>query len=397
MEYYGYLNDVREASYETVRAQSGKLTADFECLGSLETRADTVGSLEYNENCSNLQFMSSRPPELGLEVPLNQAVPRENILTHCGFQGCRTADCYISEIHYRNAGPDANEFVEVICKEASAEFVRDFKVFFYGSSGEFYASRRLSAFSVESCEGGICYAVLAASSGDRFQQDSGSGIALVDASDRLIEFLTYGGSTTGTNGPAEGFTSVDIGVEETEDSSSTDSLQRQTDGTWTGPIPNTRGAMNQQVFDPPRINEFHYDNAGLDQGEFIEMDCGSETFLDGYTILLYNQNGNVYGSFALGTCTNGFYVLNLPENGMNNGNSGICLYDGTAVVDSIGIEGSLVASSGECSGISFVDIGVSEPKETAVGQSLQRCDDGGWVGPDAESKGSANSAACSTR
>ncbi len=36
------------------------------------------------------------------------------------------------------------------------------------------------------------------------------------------------------------------------------------------------------------INEFHYDNAGTDAGEFIEIAGPAGTNLSGYSIVLYN-------------------------------------------------------------------------------------------------------------
>ncbi len=72
------------------------------------------------------------------------------------------------------------------------------------------------------------------------QNGSPDGIALVDASDNVLEFISYEGSLTAINGPAVGLTSVDIGVSESSSAAVGTSLQRTGSGcegmdfTWAG-------------------------------------------------------------------------------------------------------------------------------------------------------------------
>jgi hypothetical protein len=47
------------------------------------------------------------------------------------------------------------------------------------------------------------------------QNGSPDGIALVDASNKVIQFLSYEGAFKATNGPAIGMTSTDIGIAQT--------------------------------------------------------------------------------------------------------------------------------------------------------------------------------------
>ncbi len=48
------------------------------------------------------------------------------------------------------------------------------------------------------------------------------------------------------------------------------------------------------------INEFHYDNAGTDVGEGVEIVAPAGTDLSGYQISLYNgTNGSVYEDIIL--------------------------------------------------------------------------------------------------
>src|SRR6185503_1048801 len=75
--------------------------------------------------------------------------------------------------------------------------------------------------------------------------------ALVDASAAVVEFLSYEGTFTATNGPANGLLSTDIGVTEAGTEPLGMSLQRHGDGTWTSPIANTFGACNDNDEPPP--------------------------------------------------------------------------------------------------------------------------------------------------
>src|SRR6185503_3578629 len=75
--------------------------------------------------------------------------------------------------------------------------------------------------------------------------------ALVDASAAVVEFLSYEGTFTATNGPANGLLATDIGVTEAGTEPVGMSLQRHGDDTWTTPIANTFGACNDNDAAPP--------------------------------------------------------------------------------------------------------------------------------------------------
>ncbi|MEO0627212.1 MAG: hypothetical protein AAFY91_09505, partial [Bacteroidota bacterium] len=154
------------------------------------------------------------------------------------------------------------------------------------------------------------------------------------------------------------------------------------------------------------INEFHYDNVGGDTGEFVEV-AGTAGFdLTGYTIVLYNGSGGVtYDTDALsGTIpnqANGFGTVDIqyPSNGLQNGSpDGIALVDaGGNVVQFISYEGDFTATNGPAAGMMAMDVMVSEPGTTPVGQSLQLVGQGSayadftWTGPADDSPGSVNS------
>lgn len=129
------------------------------------------------------------------------------------------------------------------------------------------------------------------------------------------------------------------------------------------------------------INELHYDNVGDDAGEAVELVGPAGTDLSEYELVLYNGAATVrapYSTIALsGVLTdtaagNGFHVVSLPANGLQNGSpDGIALVRLGSVVQFLSYEGSFEAASGPAAGMTSVDIGVAEGSATPLGYSLQ--------------------------
>jgi endonuclease I/fibronectin type 3 domain-containing protein len=168
----------------------------------------------------------------------------------------------------------------------------------------------------------------------------------------------------------------------------------------TSPVTATPGAGPTAT---PWINEFHYDNKGGDQGEFVEIAGLAGTDVSGWTVVGYNgSGGTVYGSVALtGSIPDqaaGFGTRWVDFPGLQNGSpDGIALVDATGtVVDFIAYEGSLTATAGPASGMTAVDIGVSESGNDRGGRSLQLVGTGGegnaftWQPPAPASPGQPN-------
>jgi hypothetical protein len=137
-----------------------------------------------------------------------------------------------------------------------------------------------------------------------------------------------------------------------------------------------RPAHGQTVF----VNEFHYDNAGTDAGEAIEIAGPAGTNLAGWQLVLYNGAGGApYDTRMLSGVIpdqqNGFGTLTFtyPVNGIQNGSpDGIALVDGTGqVVQFLSYEGGFTAVGGPANGLASVDVGAEEGGETPVGFSLQ--------------------------
>ena len=148
------------------------------------------------------------------------------------------------------------------------------------------------------------------------------------------------------------------------------------------------------------INEFHYDNDGVDEGEFVELAGPAGMDVTGWSLVLFNGfNDTAYNTVALtGTLTDsgsnfGFLVIDFPTNGIQNGApDGMALIDSTGeCIELLSYEGRLSPISGPCSEFLAIDIGVAEITttsggSTAIGSSLQRVGTGS-VGPDFEWSG----------
>ena len=166
------------------------------------------------------------------------------------------------------------------------------------------------------------------------------------------------------------------------------------DAVITATAPNgVAGSMNlhvNPVTTPPsavHVSEIHYDNAGTDVGEAIEIEGPVGTDLTGYSVVLYNGDGGAaYGTAPLSgvlaaTCADrGVFVINYPANGIQNGSpDGIALVNGAGtVVEFLSYEGVLTATGGPAAGMSSFDIGASE-NSAAIGLSLQRDSESSWT------------------
>src|SRR6185369_8613791 len=290
-----------------------------------------------------------------------------------------------SELHYDNVGTDVNEAIE-LSGPAGVDVTGWTVVLYNGGSGAsvVYDTKTLSGAIPATCgDRGVVvvnYPTNGIQNGGTTVAGTADpdGMALVDATGAVVEFLSYEGSISATSGPAAGLTSSDIGVRElgTAAEGTGRSLQRDGSGAWSGPAANTFGACNDNstplpvvdagsppVVDagsppvdagpppvdagppPPapglpdtRVSELHYDNTGVDINEAIEIEGPAGADLTGWSVVLYDGNGGVtYNTTTLAgaipaTCGGrGVVVVNYPQNGLQNGSP-----DGFALVDAAG-------------------------------------------------------------
>lgn len=144
------------------------------------------------------------------------------------------------------------------------------------------------------------------------------------------------------------------------------------------------------------INEIHYDNAGADANEGVEIAGPAGTDLANYTLYLYNGNGGVtYSptttlSGVIGDEGCGYGALWFAIVGLQNGASdavALVYNSDTSVIQFLSYEGAVTAANGPAVGMTSIDIGVSEAGSEAVGLSLQLQGSGtnyaqfAWAGP----------------
>ena len=153
-----------------------------------------------------------------------------------------------SEIHYDNFGTDAGEAIEI--EGPAGTDLAGWRIVLYsGNGGTRYDTRTFLLGTItDMCDGrGV---VLAQYDQDGIQNGSPDGFALIDPAGQVVEFLSYEGTFTATDGPAAGIVSTDIGVLETS-APVGQSLQRDAAGVWRGPSANTLGLCNTAPPPPP--------------------------------------------------------------------------------------------------------------------------------------------------
>ena len=139
------------------------------------------------------------------------------------FSHVALADVFVNEFHYDNDGTDSNEKVEVIAPAGTS--LTGWKVVLYnGGDGRQYSTLNLSGTTVDQC-GGHGTAVVTAPAATGIQNGGPDGLALVNASNVVVQFLSYEGSFSAIDGPASGMTSTAVSQSESSTSAAGHSLQ----------------------------------------------------------------------------------------------------------------------------------------------------------------------------
>ena len=154
---------------------------------------------------------------------------------------------FINEIHYDNTGTDAGEAIE-IAGPAGTDLTGWSIVLYNGAGGASYDTDALSGIIPNQQAGFGTISLSYPSNG--IQNGSPDGIALVNPSNTVVQFLSYEGSFTAVGGPANGMVSTDIGVSENGTEPLGQSLrltgtgQFYEDFTWNAPATASFGAIN---------------------------------------------------------------------------------------------------------------------------------------------------------
>lgn len=154
---------------------------------------------------------------------------------------------FFNEIHYDNSGTDSGEAIE-IAGTAGTDLTGWQIVLYNGSNGQAYDTRTLSGVIADQDHGFGALSFSYPANG--IQNGPPDAFALVDPEGHVVQFLSYEGVFTATNGPANGLTSTDIGVSEPGDVPAGQSLQLKGTGTdyadftWTSESTASFGTIN---------------------------------------------------------------------------------------------------------------------------------------------------------
>ncbi len=117
---------------------------------------------------------------------------------------------WINELHYDNTGTDTNEGVEV-AGPAGTDLSGYAIIGYNGPNGLMYSSNALSGVIPDAgCGYGAIWTPIVG-----LQNGDPDGVALVRYGTELVQFLSYDGAMTASNGPAAGVTVASIGSEST--------------------------------------------------------------------------------------------------------------------------------------------------------------------------------------
>lgn len=89
--FFGIPEDTIMMNYEEARKNSERASADISCLATVQTKADSPGSLEVlskDDSCLTTDFASSRSAIFSIAVPKADLPADVQAATGCGFEGC---------------------------------------------------------------------------------------------------------------------------------------------------------------------------------------------------------------------------------------------------------------------------------------------------------------------
>lgn len=213
-----------------------------------QTFSITVIDDEEEESAETIQFLLQN-----IEGPEQAVIGSESQL-QISIQDndgeiTASASVWINELHYDNYSTDEGEFIEIAVRTGFVD-LSDLTVSLYnGSGGAVYDSFSGTELTSGSTEEGVSFYYMDFPA-NGIQNGSPDGISL-DLGGEVIQFISYEGTLTASDGPAEGMTSTDIGVEQTSSTPAGSSLSltgkgtQYEDFTWTVTENNaTKGAVN---------------------------------------------------------------------------------------------------------------------------------------------------------
>ncbi|MEO1518573.1 MAG: T9SS type A sorting domain-containing protein [Bacteroidota bacterium] len=246
---------------------------------------------------------------------------------------------FINEFHYDNVGGDVGEFVEVFIPSGDAN---GYSVVLYnGSNGTQYDTDAVPAcVTVQSCgaTGDGCFLLINYPT-NGIQNGGPDGIALVRDDNTVIEFISYEGTFTATNGPANGLTSTDVGVSETSSTPIGNSIQRTGTLSWEANVGTPGGCNSAQL--PVELVSF----TATPVKNLVSLEWQTATEINNdYFVVEHSVDGKnfkdlemVLGAGNAAAVQNYSYLHETPSNGSNYYRLRQVDFDGTASYSAVEI------------------------------------------------------------
>ncbi len=184
---------------------------------------------------------------------------------------------FINEIHYDNNSTDAGEAIE-LAGTAGMDLSGWSLVLYNGFDGTVYRTEALSGLIPDQGDSFGALAFNFPVNGIQNGDSAPDGIALVDDTGAVVQFISYEGSFTAAEGPAAGLTSTDIGVFESGVAATGNSLQ------LTGPGPDFSWATEAAA-------TFGSVNTGQSFAAVSQL-IGNETVAEDAVLVFSIANGN---------------------------------------------------------------------------------------------------------
>jgi predicted extracellular nuclease len=265
---------------------AGPVTIDYApVLGGTATTDDfatvpTGGTLTFAGGVTSQMISYQVKGDLAIELDETFSVVLSNasagtIADASGvgtIRGDDFANVFVNEIHYDNQGdPDTGSGFEV-AGAAGTNLTGWTIVLYNGSNGQTYGSPIALSGIIPNQDDG--YGTISVPSPIAIQNGAPDGFALVNASGQVVQFLSYEGAMTATNGPAQGMTSSDIGVLESGGDAPGLSLQligtgsAYADFTWTSARDDNFGAVNtgQDFLGDGATGQIRIQDASIQEG-----------------------------------------------------------------------------------------------------------------------------------
>ena len=192
------------------------------------------------------------------------------------------AQLVISEFHYRNIGTDQNEQVEVFGR--AGHNLSGYKLALYDNDEEQYAVINFPDTIIQQQRrfGSNWYGVV--SLAFSIPEDDKGGIALINATGDVMEFICYGtnGRFRADDGLAEGRIADNIGAEESSNTPVGYALWRPNtaNSTFNSPLPNTFGTVNTALL-PIKLKEFNVSRRGEQVGvKWVASNTDAESYYE---------------------------------------------------------------------------------------------------------------------